>query len=272
MKQLTTFRKRHALLDYTFMLVCAFAVVLTASTATRYAMRVGTDNLQLINPPKTSAQTSFEVAIRQTVVVSTTVPNESDFVVAESIQAESRRQETLEEQFAEEIAERERLLEEQRIEAERQAHQEYINSIICDPSDISRVSGLKKEDYILLTKGTWWEGNEQTLYELETEYGVNAMFAMSVSTLESYFGTSDRASSRHNYYGIELDRSWSSLYDNTIWWGSMVNRVYIENGLYSVWNIGPVYCPPNRDWEVYMNDNMTILYNSLITNLMNTLQ
>lgn len=268
MKQLTAFRKRHATLDYTFMMVCAFAIVITMSTITRNSSIA--DTLNIINFPK-SAQSSFEVAVRQTVVVSTTVPNESDFVVAESIQAEARRQETLEERFAEEIAERERLLEEQRIAEEKQAFQDYINSIVCDPSDISRVSGLKEEDYGLLTKGTWWEGNEQTLYELETEHGVNAMFAISVSSLESGLGTSVRASSRHNYYGIELDRNWSSLYDNTLWWGGMINRVYIENGLCNVYDIGPVYCPPNREWEVYMNDRMNSLYNSLINNLQSTI-
>ena len=108
MKQLTAFRKRHATLDYTFMMVCAFAIVITMSTITRNSPIA--DTLSIINFPK-SAQSSFEVAIRQMVVVSTTVPNESDFVVAESIQAEARRQETLEERFAEEIAEREHLLE-----------------------------------------------------------------------------------------------------------------------------------------------------------------
>ena len=266
MKQLIAFRKQHLTLDWVILLICSIALTVASSSVARAG--IGLDTTRF---PKHS-ETSFEIAIRQKVVVSTTIPNEADFVTADAIQEEARRQEVLEKEFTEEIAERERLLEEQRIEAERQAYRDYVDSIVCDPCDIARISGLRKEDYALLTEGTWWEGYEDTLYELETEYGVNAMFAMSVSTLESYFGTSVRASSRHNYYGIELDRNWSGLYDNTIFWGGMMNRVYIEDGVVSVWNIGPIYCPPNRQWEVYMNDNMNMLYNSLITKLTNTVQ
>lgn len=257
-------------LDSVLLLLCAVSVLIV-SVIGKWGTSLP-DAVSIITHASIPRTPNSDVNVRQTVVVSTTIPNEEDFVIANSIQAESRRLEILEQQYADEIAEEERLLEEQRIAEEKQAYQKYVNSIICDPSDISRVSGLKEGDYALLTKGTWWEGHEDTLYKLESEHGVNAMFAMSVSSLESGLGTSVRARSRRNYYGIELDKNWESLHDNTLWWGGMINRVYVDNGTVSVWNIGPIYCPPNREWEVYMNDRMTSLYNSLITNLTSTVQ
>lgn len=219
----------------------------------------------------TSDHNTTTNATTSNVIVFTSVPMIEDVknndTIKEAVEAEMRSQEVLEAQIIEEIAEEERLAK----VAEQQA---YIDSIICDPTDVSRISGLKAEDFKYLTEGTWWSGHEETLYQLEQECGINALFAMSVSTLESGCGTSYRASSKHNYYGIELaNKSWDSLYENTLWWGDMIQRVYIDGkDVSSVWNIGPIYCPPNRQWEVYMNDHMTELYNGLINNLQDTLQ
>lgn len=228
----------------------------------------------MANAPEASATTSNHNtttnATTSDVIVFTSVPMIEDVknndTIKEAVETEMRTQEVLEAQIAEEIAEEERLA---RI-AERQA---YIDAIVCDPTDVSRISGLKAEDFKYLTEGTWWEGHEETLYQLEQQCNINALFAMSVSTLESGCGTSYRASSKHNYYGIELaNKNWESLYDNTLWWGDMIHRLYVGKGVSSVWNIGPIYCPPNRDWEVYMNDHMNELYTGLINNLEDTLQ
>lgn len=214
--------------------------------------------------------TSSYDTVPPVIVVSTTVPNVEDSVIREKVANEARRQKTLEREIVAKVEERNRIIQE---ELERRRYADYINSISCDPMDVSKVSGLKLEDFHLLTEGTWWEGNEQALYDLEQTYGVNAMFAMSVSTLESGRGTSVRASSRHNYYGIELpNMRWDSLYDNTQYWGDLISHGYNERGLKSVWAIGPVYCPPNRQWEVYMNDKMTELYSSLLNKLNDTVK
>jgi beta-N-acetylglucosaminidase len=209
------------------------------------------------------------------VVVSTTIPNvEEDAIVQQEIAEQARIQLTLEEEIASQIAEEEEQERLRQLEIARQERIDYINSIVCDTSDISRVTGLNDiEDYKLLTEGTWWEGYEQTLMNLEQTYGINAIFAMSVSTIESGSGTSVRASSRHNYYGIEIsNKSWADLGDNTLWWGGMLNRVYVEKDLLSVWDIGPVYCPPNREWEEMVSTQMNYLYNSLINKLMDTVE
>lgn len=229
----------------------------------------------MVYAPTTSAATNHNTtttidATANDVIVFTSVPMIEDAEINDTIKEvvaeEVRKQEILEAQIIEELAEEERLA---RI-AEQQV---YIDSIVCDPTDVSRISGLKAEDFKYLTKGTWWEGHEETLYQLEQQCGINALFAMSVSTLESGRGTSYRASSKHNYYGIELaNKSWDGLYDNTLWWGDMMQRLYVGKDVISVWDIGPIYCPPNRQWEVYMNDHMTELYTGLINNLEDTLQ
>lgn len=227
----------------------------------------------IANAPAISAVTDHNTttdATTNNIIVFTSVPMIEDVknndTIKQAVETEMRTQEVLETQIAEEIAEEKRLAE----LAERQA---YIDAIVCDPTDVSRISGLKAEDFKYLTEGTWWEGHEETLYQLEQQCNINALFAMSVSTLESGCGTSYRASSKHNYYGIELaNKNWESLYDNTLWWGDMIHRLYVGKGVSSVWNIGPIYCPPNRNWEVYMNDHMNELYTGLINNLEDTLQ
>lgn len=203
----------------------------------------------------------------EVMVVFTTIPNvEDDEELQVCIDSEARLQKTLEEKIADQMEEERIRKEQERIEKINN----YINSIVCDPSDVSRVSNLNKEDYCYLTEGTWWEGHEDTLYDLEKNHGISALFAMSVSTLESAGGTSIRASSKHNYYGIELPTVWNGLYDNTQWWGNLIKESYVGSGYKSVWQIGPKYCPPNRDWESYHNDKMHELYNNLISRLKET--
>ena len=154
--------------------------------------------------------------------------------------------------------------EEARIQREKEdARIAQIESITADPNDVSKVSNLTEEQYSILTEGTWWEGHEQVLIDLEKRYSINAFYAMSVSTLESGHGTSERACSRNNYYGAEVSTHFESLYDNTMYFGDFQNRLYVSEGLTSVWSIGPKYCPPNRNWEVYVSNSMTELLNKV---------
>lgn len=165
-----------------------------------------------------------------------------------------------------EIENQRQMIEEEteRLEQERLAAiKAQIESITADPNDISKVSNLTEEQYYILTKDTWWEGHEAVLIDLENRYHVNAMYAMSVSTLESGHGGSDRALTRNNYYGAEVDTYFASLYDNTMYFGDFQNRLYVSEGLVSVWNIGPKYCPPNRNWEVYVANKMSELLNKV---------
>lgn len=158
--------------------------------------------------------------------------------------------------------------EEARIQREKEAARiAQIESITADPNDISKVSNLTEEQYYVLTKGTWWEGHEQVLIDLEKNYGINAFYAMSVSTLESGHGTSERAYSRNNYYGAEVPTYFESLYDNTMYFGDFQSRLYVSEGLVSVWQIGPKYCPPNRNWESYVANSMVELLSKVQSTL-----
>lgn len=196
--------------------------------------------------------------IGQKIVVSTVIPmDENDAEFNEKISKEIEAQELLEQEIIKQIKQEER--------------KAYINSIICDPNNISKVSGLKEEDYKLLTSGTWWEGNEQALIDLEKNYGVNAMFAMAVSTLESGSGTSGRAKNRNNYYGLELSNVWSGLYTNTQYWGKLIKNSYIGQGRSSAASISTKYCPPNSsNWASFVNSQMGVYYNKLISKLNDT--
>ena len=213
----------------------------------------------------TNTTSNEQVNETDQIIVSTVIPITEENTLNEEVLEEVRSQETLEAKITQEVKERKR----QKAIA---ARKKYINNIVCDPSDVSKVSGLKEKDYKYLTKGTWWEGNEHTLMDLENNYGVNAMFAMSVSTLESYFGRSDRAKSRNNYYGLELSRSWDSLYSNTQTWGKIIREYYIKQGRISTTGISTKYCPPNSEyWAEFNRNNMYKLYNKLISRMNDTL-
>lgn len=165
-------------------------------------------------------------------------------------EAEKKRQERLEREAAE------------RAEQERLAQ---IDSITANPDNVTELSNLTEEQFYILTKGTWWAGNEWVLMEIEKQYHINAMFVMSVSTLESGCGTTWRARTKNNFYGAEVPRYFEDIYENSMYFGDFLNRLYINEGLISVWAIGPKYCPPNRNWEVYMYDKMNELKNKVVS-------
>ena len=197
----------------------------------------------------------------ETIEVITVIPDIANANIKEQVIDEKRTLMTLEEEVMGDM-------EQERIAAIK----EYINSIVCDPLDVSKVSNLKAEDFKLLTKGTWWEGNEQALIDLEQNHHINAMFAMSVSSLESGRGTSPRALTKKNFYGMEIGRGFYSLYDCTQYWGKLISEKYVgQLEKESVYEIGPTYCPPNRDWENFMDTTMHSFYNSLINNMETTL-
>jgi len=135
--------------------------------------------------------------------------------------------------------------------------QHNIESFICDPNDIRKITGLSIKDMKYLTMGTWLEGKEQALYDLEHQYGINAAFAMGVSTLESGSGSSNRARNRNSFYGESTGKCYANHYDNTMYFGDFMSRLYINSGKISVDTIGPKYCPPNRKWEIFVRNYMT---------------
>lgn len=215
----------------------------------------------LPNWASSTASADSEIS-NNSIVVSTVIPTSANTEsISKEVEKEVRIQEALEKEIRAELREKART-------EKREKYKNYINEIVCDPSDVTRVSNIKESHYELLTKGTWWEGNEQALIDLEKTYNVNAMFAIAVSTLESGHGMSDRAKNRNNYYGLETRTYYDSLYHNTQVWGNIIHRYYNEEGRISVYGISTKYCPPHSDyWADYMNDKMSSLYNDLINRL-----
>lgn len=142
------------------------------------------------------------------------------------------------------------------LESKQEELESYIGSVQCNPDNVTAITNLRLEDMHLLTEGTWWEGYEESLYYLEQTHGINAAFAMGVSTLESGAGTSSRARNRQNYYGLSTSTVYGSRYNCTMYFGDLINRLYVNQGRSSVYTIGPKYCPPNRKWETYVADYM----------------
>ena len=118
----------------------------------------------LSNPQAVSSAVTLDDSqstVNFQIVVSTVIPNGTDAESKnEEVIEEVRVQETLEKEIKAELAEQAR-------QKKIKERKEYISSIVCDTSNVSRVSGLKESDFKLLTKGTWWEGNEEALVKLE---------------------------------------------------------------------------------------------------------
>ena len=142
--------------------------------------------------------------------------------------------------------------------------QQQIESITCDTADITKVSNMTKEQIGTMLEGTWLEGEEQTLYDVEREAGINAFFVYAVATLESGRGKSVKSMTKNNYYGITVSRSFESYSHNTEYFGGMMNRVYVDKGHTDVNKIGPIYCPPNPDWGNIVSQLMSEQYEKMM--------
>lgn len=151
-----------------------------------------------------------------------------------------------------------------RLKKEKLLEQQQVESITCDTADITKVSNMTKEQIGTMLEGTWLEGEEQTLYDVEREAGINAFFVYAVATLESGRGRSTKSMTKNNYYGITVSRSFESYSHNTEYFGGMMNRVYVDKGHTDVNKIGPIYCPPNPDWGNIVSQLMSEQYEKMM--------
>ena len=164
------------------------------------------------------------------------------------------------------------LLEEQlEIKKEREAQLASIN-LNSSPYTVSNLTGDQFNTIIenLLSK-YGIASSENLLYncgdaleQMEKTYGVNGLFVMSISWMESGSKTSTLARNHNNMtsiYGSNGLNTYSSPSECIMNTGRILKDNYYTNrGCRSASDIGSIYCPPNPNWS----NSITGFCNSII--------
>jgi beta-N-acetylglucosaminidase len=119
-------------------------------------------------------------------------------------------------------------------------------------ASISEPSYLSVEDIAKLIRGTNLQGTEFAIYEIEKEYGVNALFTLAICKLESDLGSSSVAKNKNNLFGAKTDNGYiryTSKIESIKKFGQFMKSLYIDQGLVTLKQINPKYCPPNSEWK-----------------------
>ena len=117
--------------------------------------------------------------------------------------------------------------------------------------EITESSELSPDELESIVAGTGLSGLGYAFYDMEQNYGVNAVFAIAVAQLESGSGTSYMAIYDNNLFGmmgLSYESQEACIYD----FGSLIRDYYFNRGLTTVYSINPVYCPDNYDWAPYV--------------------
>lgn len=104
------------------------------------------------------------------------------------------------------------------------------------------------------------------LIKMEQETGVNALFCLSVGSLESGHGTSSAAQNKNNLFGLTGSSglmTFSSVSECIEYWGNLINENYISSGRTTISSIQSKYCPPSEEWTTKVQYFMD-LYSSYI--------
>ena len=121
----------------------------------------------------------------------------------------------------------------------------YIN-----PNDVTEITGADVDTLNILLKDTFLEGYGQLFYDLENEYGINALFSISNAITETgWDGDSYISRNRNNIYGLNNDTYYESKQDCIYYWYNLIKDKYVGQGRKSMVDIGTKYCPPNPNWH-----------------------
>jgi flagellum-specific peptidoglycan hydrolase FlgJ len=126
-------------------------------------------------------------------------------------------------------------------------------------SAVGTDSGLTEADITLIFDGTALAGHglEETILEVEEQYGINALFTIAVMKLESGNGSSRLAKSKNNLFGLNAitgDKnnrafSFESKGDSVRKFGQLLSKNYVGKGYTTVEKIARKYCPANSNWS-----------------------
>ena len=139
-----------------------------------------------------------------------------------------------------------------------------------NPNNISEKSNLTKADADKMLKDSKLKSVSGQYIEAEEKYGVNAVFLMALTSLESGHGKSNVAINNNNIGGVRRGgeyinfSSWGSCIDYI---ANLLSKYYLKedakyfNG-YSAWDVNKNYCE-NSDWA----DKIVAIANGLMSNL-----
>jgi hypothetical protein len=126
-------------------------------------------------------------------------------------------------------------------------------------SAVGTDSGLSEADITLIFDGTDLAGHglEETILEVEGQYGINALFTIAVMKLESGNGSSRLAKSKNNLFGLNAisgdknNRAYSfeTKGDSVRKFGLLLSKNYVGKGYTTVEKIASKYCPANANWS-----------------------
>lgn len=136
-------------------------------------------------------------------------------------------------------------------------------------TDINKPTNISLQKIHSLCKGTGLEGIELAVKELEVDYGINALYTISVAAHESGWGNSHLAKTRNNLFGIAAfddDISsamyFNSKYDCVKYWGKMIKNDYFDKGLTTTQSINTIYAS-DKTWSSKVNSIMKQCYYAL---------
>ena len=99
-------------------------------------------------------------------------------------------------------------------------------------------------------------GIGEELVKMEEEYSVNALFCLSVGSLESGHGTSIAANKKNNLFGLIGNNgimTFDSVESCISYWGNLIRNHYIDKGLTTISAIQNKYCPDSSTWSNNVN-------------------
>lgn len=157
------------------------------------------------------------------------------------------------------MAERERA---KGVESLQKSKEEVFDTISYD-MDINEPCRLSKEDFVDLLNNMKYDyngvfaRNAETIWELEQEYRVNALFVCGIAAYESLWCSSGPATATNNftsqmtssgliYYETE-EKCFRATFEN------LANNYLDEDGLYyngkNIISVNTFYCPGRYDWS-----------------------
>lgn len=133
-------------------------------------------------------------------------------------------------------------------------------TLSINTTDINNASNLSAEQIDQMINSTLSAKGKSTstlyglgsaLEKMEKDYNVNALFALSVASLEGSWGNSSSARNKNNPFGIYRKggvKYFNSTDEAVDYFGRLIRNSYLNKGLTTVSSINGKYCPTNSRW------------------------